>query len=194
MSVRPSFTVRPSVHHPATSVRLSYVCPYIQHLHLSVTPSATITPSVRHTNQSIRPSATVTLSVRHTNQSVRMSVTSRLSDRHYDSSTHTSIIPHDSLYPRFTALTSSREWEQSHTIHRTQDSSQSLAVMNGEQLHKAKKFHRAFINYGLLLRALDASSIFLCDLRCVAPPKSGRMLMLHVASVILVELSSIILA
>ena len=34
--------------------------------------------------------------------------------------------------------------EQSHTIHRTQDLSQSLAVVNGEQSRKAKKFHRAF--------------------------------------------------
>ena len=34
--------------------------------------------------------------------------------------------------------------EQSHTIHRTQDSSQSLGVMNGDQSRKAKKFHRAF--------------------------------------------------
>ena len=59
------------------------------------------------------------------------------------------------------------------TIHRTQDSSQSLAVVKGEQSHKAEKFHRAFTNYDLLLHALDASSIYLCDLRCVAPPKSG---------------------
>ena len=64
--------------------------------------------------------------------------------------------------------------EQSHTIHRTQDSSQSLAVVNGEQSRKAKKFHRAFTNYDLLLRALDASSIYLRDFRCVAPPKSGE--------------------
>ena len=64
--------------------------------------------------------------------------------------------------------------EQSHTIHRTQDLSQSLAVMNGEQSHKAKKFHRAFTNYDLLLRALDASSIYLHDFRHVAPPKSGE--------------------
>ena len=64
--------------------------------------------------------------------------------------------------------------EQSHTIHHTQDSSQSLAVMNGEQSHKAKKFHRAFTNYDLLLRALDVSRIYLRDLRCVAPPKSGE--------------------
>ena len=53
--------------------------------------------------------------------------------------------------------------EQSRTIHRTHDSSQSLAVVNGEQSRKAKKFHRAFTNYDLLLRALDASSIYLCD-------------------------------
>ena len=64
--------------------------------------------------------------------------------------------------------------EQSHTIHRTQDSSQSLAVVNGKQSHKAKKFHRAFTNYDLLLHALDASSIYLHDFRRVAPPKSGE--------------------
>ena len=64
--------------------------------------------------------------------------------------------------------------EQSHTIHRTQDSSQSLAVMNGDQSRKAKKFHRAFTNYDLHLRDLDASSIYLRDSRCVAPPKSGE--------------------
>ena len=64
--------------------------------------------------------------------------------------------------------------EHSHTIHRTQDSSQSLAVVNGEQSRKAKIFHRAFANYDLLLRALDASSIYLRDLRRVAPPKSGE--------------------
>ena len=64
--------------------------------------------------------------------------------------------------------------EQSHTIHHTQDLSQSLAVVNGEQSHKAKKFHRAFTNYDLLLRALDASSIYLHDFRRVAPHKSGE--------------------
>ena len=64
--------------------------------------------------------------------------------------------------------------EQSHTIHRTQDSSQSLEVVNGEQSRKAKIFHRAFTNYDLLLRALDASSIYLRDFRRVAPPKSGE--------------------
>ena len=64
--------------------------------------------------------------------------------------------------------------EQSNTIHRTQDSSQSLAVVNGEQSRKSKKFHRAFTKYYLLLRALDASSIYLHDFRRVAPPKSGE--------------------
>ena len=64
--------------------------------------------------------------------------------------------------------------EQSHTIHCTQDSRQSLEVMNGEQSRKAKKFHRAFPNYDLLLCALDASSIYLRDLQRVAPPKSGE--------------------
>ena len=92
-SVRPSVTVRPSVHHPTTSVRLSYV-----------------TPSARHTNQSVRPSANVPTSVRHTTQSVSLYVNSRLSDRHYDSSACTSVIPHDSPYPRLAPLPSRREW------------------------------------------------------------------------------------
>ena len=64
--------------------------------------------------------------------------------------------------------------EQSHMIHRTQDSRQSLAVVNGEQSRKAKIFHRAFTNYDLLLRALDASSIYLRAFRRLAPPKSGE--------------------
>ena len=110
-SVRPSVTVRLSVHHPTTSVRLSStVSPYIHHQHQSVRPSATVPPSVRHPYPSVRPSATVTLSVRHTNQSISLSVTSQLSDRHYDSSARTSVIPHDSPYPRFKPIPSSREW------------------------------------------------------------------------------------
>ena len=64
--------------------------------------------------------------------------------------------------------------EQSQTIHLTQDSSQSIAVMNGEHSRKAKKFHKAFSNYNLLLCALDASSIYLRDSKRVAPPKSGE--------------------
>ena len=59
-------------------------------------------------------------------------------------------------------------------IHRTQDSSQSLAAVNGEHSRKAKKVHRAFTNYNLLLCALYAPSICLCDLRHVAPPKAGE--------------------
>ena len=59
-------------------------------------------------------------------------------------------------------------------IHCTQDSSPSLAVVNREQSRKEKKFPRTFTNYDLLLRALDASSIYLNDLRRVAPPKSGE--------------------
>ena len=59
-------------------------------------------------------------------------------------------------------------------FHCTQDSSQSLAVLNGEQSCKAKKFCRAFTNYNLPLHALDVSSIYLSDSRHVAPPKSGE--------------------
>ena len=126
-SVRPSVTVRLSVHHPTTSVRLSYVTPSARHTNQSVRPSATVPPSLRHTNQSVRPSATiptsvrhphqsvrpsatVTPSVRHTNQSVSVRVNSQLSDCHYDSSACTSVLPHDSPYPRLAPLPSSREW------------------------------------------------------------------------------------
>ena len=62
----------------------------------------------------------------------------------------------------------------SHMIHHTQDSSQSLVVANEEQSHKAKKFCRAFTNYDVLLHALDVSSTYLSDSRCVAQTKSGE--------------------
>ena len=62
----------------------------------------------------------------------------------------------------------------SNMIQRTQDSSQSLAVMSGEQSHKAMKFCRTFTNYVLLLRALDVFSIYPSDSTHVAPPKSGE--------------------
>ena len=60
------------------------------------------------------------------------------------------------------------------TIHCTRDSSQSQAVMNGEQSHKVKHFHRAFTYYDLLLCALDVSCIYTSASRHVAPPKSGE--------------------
>ena len=59
-------------------------------------------------------------------------------------------------------------------IQCTKDSSQSLAVMNGEQSCKAKKFCRVFTNNDLLLCALDVTSIFPNDSRHVAPHKSGE--------------------
>ena len=172
---RPS-TLPPRVHHPTTSVRLSYITPSARHPNQSVRPSSAVPTSVRHPNPSVRPSATITPSVRHTNQSVSLSVTSRLSDCHYDSSARTSVLPHDSPYTRLEPIPSREQdsnhslavvngeqdsnhslavvnGEQSHTLHRTQDSSQSLAVMNGEQSRKAKIFHRAFTNYDLLLCA-----------------------------------------
>ena len=62
----------------------------------------------------------------------------------------------------------------SNTIQHTQDSSQTLAVMNGEQSRRAKKFCRAFTNYNLLLCALDVSTIYPSVSRHVAQPKSGE--------------------
>ena len=91
----------------------------------------------------------------------------------YDEPTSPSacLSPSDSLT---TTTTHPTIHPSSHTMHHTKDSSQSLAVVNGEQSCKAKKFHRAFTNYNLLLCALDVSSIYLSDSRCVAPPKSGE--------------------
>ena len=54
------------------------------------------------------------------------------------------------------------------------DSSQSLAVVNGEQSQNAKKFCRAFTNYNLLLCTLDVSTIWTSASQHVAPPKSGE--------------------
>ena len=91
----------------------------------------------------------------------------------YDNSLSLSacLSPSGSLTETMTHLTAC---PSSNMIQCTQDSSQSLAVMNGEQSHKAKKFHRAFTNYNLLLVALDASCIYTSVSRCVAPPKSGE--------------------
>ena len=61
-----------------------------------------------------------------------------------------------------------------HTTQDTHDSSQSIAVVNGEQSCKAKKFRRAFTNYDLLLCALDVSCIYLSVSRHVAPSESGE--------------------
>ena len=162
-SVRLSVTVRPSVHNPTTSVRLSYV-----------------TPSERHTNLSVRPSATVPTFVRHP---TRPSDHPPQSHRLYD--TPISPSPCQSPADSLTATTihhthDSRHslavvnGEQSRTISHTHDSIQSLAVVNGEQSRKSKKFHWAFTNNDLLLRALDASSIYLRDFRRVVPPKSAE--------------------
>ena len=133
-----------SVHHPTTSVRLSYVTPSARHTNQSVRPSATVPTSVRHPHPSVRPSATVTPSVRHTNQYVSLSVTSRLSDCPYNSSALRPSFPtihhtHDSNHSL--AVVNGEQdshhslavvnGEPSHTIHSTQDSSQSLAVVNG---------------------------------------------------------------
>ena len=74
-SVRPSVTVRPSVHHPTTSVRLSYITPSARHTNPSVRPSATVPTSVRQPNPSVRPSATVPTSVRQPHPSVSPSAT-----------------------------------------------------------------------------------------------------------------------
>ena len=61
--------------------------------------------------------------------------------------------PSDSLTTTTTHLTACLS---SNTIQCTQDSSKSLAVMNGEQSHKSKKFCRGFTNYDLLLEALKS--------------------------------------
>ena len=65
-----------------------------------------------------------------------------------------------------------------------QDSSQSLAVMNGEQSHKAKEFCRTFANYDLLLHDLEVSCTYPLVSQHVTPLKSGEDVTLHVECVI----------
>ena len=60
----------------------------------------------------------------------------------------------------------------SHMTQHMHDSSQSIAVVNGQQSHKAKNFHRAFNNYVLFLCALNVPSIYTSVSRHVAPHKS----------------------
>ena len=79
--------------------------------------------------------------------------------------------PSNSLITTMTHLTTCLS---SNMIQHSHDSSQSLAVVNGEQPCKAKEFCRAFTNYDPLLHALDVSIIYPSDSRHVAPPKSGE--------------------
>ena len=100
--------------------------------------------------QHVRSQLTVWPPLRLVHQSPRVTVHKIQS---IPSSHQWGAIPHNSPYTRFKSIPSSHEWEQS---------------------RKAKKFHRAFSNYDLLLFSLDASSIYLHDSKCVAPPKSGE--------------------
>ena len=79
--------------------------------------------------------------------------------------------PVGSLTETMTHMTA---YPSSNMIQCMQDSSQSLAVMNGKQSRKAKQFCRAFTNYDLFLHVLDVSHIYPSVSRCVAPPKSGE--------------------
>ena len=91
----------------------------------------------------------------------------------YNNSPHLSACPSPSDCLT-TTMTHPSVHPSSHMIQHMQDSSQSLAVMNGVQSHKAKKFCRAVTNYDLLLYALDISCIYTSVSRHVAPPKSGE--------------------
>ena len=96
-----------------------------------------------------------------------------LSDCLYDNSQSLSACPSPSghLTKTTTHLTTH---PSSNTIQHMQDSSQSLAVVNGEQSCKAKNFCWAFTSYNLLLHFLDVSCIYPSVSRHVAPPKSGE--------------------
>ena len=105
----------------------------------------------------------------------------------YDNSTSLSDCPSlsDCLSNTTTHLCAHPSSNMTQCLH---DSSKSLAVVNGEQSHKAKKFCRAFTNYDLLLHALDVYSIYTSVSRHVLHLNQGRMLMLHVECVISVDL------
>ena len=71
-------------------------------------------------------------------------------------------------------MTHSTACLSSNTIQCRRDSSQSLTVVNWEQSCKTKRFCRVSTNYNLLLHALDVSSIYPSDSRCVPSPKPGE--------------------
>ena len=91
----------------------------------------------------------------------------------YDNLTSLSdcLSPSDHLTEATTHLSTCPSSNMTQCLH---DSSQSLAAMNGEQSHKAKKFCRALTNYDLLLCALDVTSIYTSVSRHAAPHKSGE--------------------
>ena len=170
--------------HPSLSDRLYTIlprlsgCPTSHHLHDTPTsPSDHPPPSQRLYDTTTRPSDHPPLSHRLHDTPISPSACMSTADCLTATTTCPPVRP---SFPTIHHTHDSRHslaavnGEQSRTIHRTHDSSQSLAVVNGEQSRKAKKFHRAFTNYNLLLRALDASSIYLRDFRRVAPPKSGE--------------------
>ena len=152
-SIRQSVSIRPSVHLP---------CP-------SGCPSSSDHSSTIYTSPSDCPSPPNYLYAQPLSVSDLLSTHDHLYDNPPSLSACPS--PSDSLT---TTTTHPTVFPSSHMIHHTQDSSQSRAVVNGEQSCKAKKFCRAFTNYNLLLHALDVSSIYLSDSRHVAPPKSGE--------------------
>ena len=97
-----------------------------------------------------------------------------LPDHLYNNSQHLSVCPSPSNHLTTTTTCLSVHQSSTHMTQHMHDSSQSLAVMNGEQCCKFKKFCRAFPNYDLLLCALDVSHVYMSVSRCVAPPKSGE--------------------
>ena len=136
-------SIHQTIHHPPTTCTPSY------HIRPAVLPCLTIPPPSTAVRQTVCHCPTV---YRPPHPSNHLTPSQCL----YDATINPSACPSPSdclstTMPRLPMCPSS------HTIHRTQDSSQSLAVMNGEQSRKAKKFHRVFPNYDLLLRALDAS-------------------------------------
>ena len=180
-SVHPPVSLAPRLsEHPSPSDRLYTIpprlsdCPTAHRLHDTPTsPSDHPPPSQRlydtPTSPSACPSPADCLTATTTRPPVR---TSFPTIHHTHDSNHSLAIVNGEQDSHHSLAVVNGE--PSHTIHRPQDSSQSLAVVNGEQSRKAKIFHRAFTNYDLLIRALDASSIYLRDFRRVAPPKSGE--------------------
>ena len=147
--------------HPSPSDCLYTILP-----HLSGSPTSSDCSSTIYTSLSDHPSLPDCLYDKPLSPSDHLSLSlSYLPSTHdhlYDDPPSLSACPSPSnSLPATTTCPTVRL--SSHTIHRTQDSSQSIAVVNGEQSCKAKQFHRAFTNYDLLLRALDVSSIYLSD-------------------------------
>ena len=153
-------SVHPSVHYMTSPSISTSIC---HSTHPSVTPpihpliSPSDHPSMSNCPHVILPCPSDSPSLSDHSSAILTSPSDCPSppDHLYANSQCLSACPSPSEHLNATPTCSSVHQSFTHMTQCMHDSSQSLAVMNGKQSHKAKNFHSAFPNYDLLLCALD---------------------------------------